>query len=97
MRFGVRPNCRRGGASRIGCINDADDARQKCLSEGADENPTAKGSRESSSWCHLTWVRELTAFQCNLDLGSGKPAQPSAHSFVFARVARALEKTFVSE
>jgi hypothetical protein len=56
MRFGVRPNCRRGGASRIRCINDADDARQKCLSEGTDENPTAKGSRESYSWCHLTWV-----------------------------------------
>jgi len=56
MRFGVRPNCCRRDASRIGCINDADDARQKCLSEGADENPTAKGSRESYSWCHLTWV-----------------------------------------
>jgi hypothetical protein len=56
MRFGVRLHSSGRDASRIGCINDADDARQKCLSEGADENPTAKGSRESYSWCHLIWV-----------------------------------------
>jgi hypothetical protein len=55
MRLGVWPN--RGGrdASCSGCINDADDARQKRLGEGTDEYPTANRSRKSySRWCHVT-------------------------------------------
>jgi len=55
MRFGVRPDCGGGDASRSGCIHDADNARQKRLGEGADEYPTANSSRKSySRWCHVT-------------------------------------------
>ena len=55
VRFSVRADCGRRDASRGGRIDNADDTRQKCLGEGADENPTANSSRESSSrWCHVT-------------------------------------------
>jgi hypothetical protein len=47
VRFGVWPDCGGRDASRSGCINDADDARQKCLGEGTDEYPTANRSRKS--------------------------------------------------
>jgi hypothetical protein len=98
MRFGVR--LYRGGndASRSRCIYDTGDAWQKRLGEGADDYPTANCSRESySCWCHVTWVRTLTAVQCNDRSPSDQDAQPSGRSFVFARVARTVEKTFVSE
>jgi hypothetical protein len=55
VRLGVRPNCRRRGASRIGGVDDADDARQKRLGKGAGEYPTANSSRKSyGRWCHVT-------------------------------------------
>jgi hypothetical protein len=55
VRFGVRSyGCRRDTPSG-GCIDDADNAWQECLDEGADENPTANRSRKSCSrWCHVT-------------------------------------------
>jgi hypothetical protein len=62
VRFCVRPNRRRCNTAGSGCINDADNARQESLGEGADEDPTANCSRESHSyWCHVTLVRTLTA------------------------------------
>jgi hypothetical protein len=97
MGLGVRPDCCRCHASSSGCIDDADDARQESLGKGADDYPTANCSRESYSWCHVTWVRTLTAVECNDHSRSDQDAQPSARSFVLARVARTVEKTFVFE
>ena len=97
MGLGVR--LYRGGhdTSRCRCIYDTGDAWQKRLGEGADDYPTANCSRESYCWCHVTWVRTLTALECNDHSRSDQDAQPSARSFVLARVARTVEKTFVFE
>jgi hypothetical protein len=49
MIFRVRTYRGNDSAAGVGCVDDADDARQSCLHERTSENPSTDKSRNAST------------------------------------------------
>jgi hypothetical protein len=58
MIFGVGTYRGHNGIARLRCVDDADDARQNCLPERGDEDPTADESRNASTHSVVSFGRE---------------------------------------